>query len=55
MMQKGCLLFGFATCALAPLQLFALMWSRADIIGLFSINVGPILTQCGFERPFVLN
>jgi CheY-like chemotaxis protein len=31
MMQKAALL-GFATCALAPLQLFALIWSRPDVV-----------------------
>jgi len=49
MMQKGCSFFGFATCALATLQLFALMWSRADVIGLFSNNV------VSFSRNVVLS
>ena len=39
MMQKRYLLSGFATGTLAALQLFALMWSRPDVIGLFSIKV----------------
>lgn len=49
MMQKAAL-FGFAKYALAPLQLFALIWSRPDVIGLFSNNVFSffILTQMWF-------
>ena len=48
-MQKRCLLSAFATGTLAPLQLFALMWFSADILGLFSINVFP------FSRNVVLS
>jgi hypothetical protein len=39
----------FATGTLASLQLFALMWFSADVIGLFSINVVP------FSRNVVLS
>jgi hypothetical protein len=49
MMQKRCLLSGFATGTLAPLQLFALMWSSPDVIGLFSNNV------VSFSRNVVLS
>jgi hypothetical protein len=34
---------------------FALIWSRADVIGLFSNNVVSFLTQCGFGRALILN
>jgi hypothetical protein len=43
------LLSGFATGTLALLQLFALMWSSPDVIGLFPNNVGP------FSRNVVLS
>jgi hypothetical protein len=49
LMQKRCLLSAFATGTLAPLQLFALMWFSADILGLFSSNVFP------FSRNVVLS
>jgi hypothetical protein len=42
MTQKAAL-FGFATCTLAPLQLFALVWSRPD-----AIRFVLILTQMWF-------
>jgi hypothetical protein len=51
MMQKRCLLSAFATGTLAPLQLFALMWFSADILGLFSINV--VLSALSFSANVV--
>ena len=49
------LLSGFATGTLAPLQLFALMWSRADVIGLFSNNVVSFSRNVVLREPLILN
>jgi len=49
MMQKRSCFSDLRHAHLAPLQLFALIWFRADVIGLFSNNVA------SFSRNVVLS